>query len=186
MFNYFFKNLNTLFLTCALAFISIASAQEVRVIDNKGTINTIRELIVGTDGLLYAYDGTRNKWLSVDRNLIGWGRNRSNAGSDAPLLTQYLRQYNGAPSDLNGWRMIRDGTITAITVQSNADQTYTVEIRKNDDTDIETSLAVSNDQGKHVTTINVDFDEGEFLQCYLDASAVEYPQVLIEIAWRQE
>ena len=41
MFNYFFKNLNTLFLTCALAFISIANAQEVRVIDNKGTIDTI-------------------------------------------------------------------------------------------------------------------------------------------------
>jgi hypothetical protein len=41
MFNYFFKNLNTLFLTCALAFISIANAQEVRVIDNKGTIKTV-------------------------------------------------------------------------------------------------------------------------------------------------
>ena len=39
MLNYLFKNLNTLFLTCALAFISIANAQEeVRVIDNKGTI----------------------------------------------------------------------------------------------------------------------------------------------------
>ena len=55
-----------------VSFISIANAQEVRVIDNKGTINTIRELRVGTDGLLYAYDGTRDKWLSVDRNLIGW------------------------------------------------------------------------------------------------------------------
>jgi hypothetical protein len=62
--------------------------------------------------------------------------------------------------------MIRKRTITAITVQSNADQTYTVEIRKNDDTDIETSLAVSNDQGNHDTTINIDFDEGDFLQCY--------------------
>jgi hypothetical protein len=186
MFNYFFKNLNTLFLTCALAFISIANAQEVRVIDNKGTINTIRELIVGTDGLLYAYDGTRIKWLSVDRNLIGWGRNKINAGSDDPLGTQYLRQYNGAPSDLNGWRMIRDGTITAITVQSNADQTYKVEIEKNNNTTAILTLLVANTElGKHVTTINVDFDEGDFLQCYLDASAVQYPQVLIEIAWRQ-
>jgi hypothetical protein len=48
MFNYFFKNLNTLFLTCALAFISIANAQEVRVIDNKGTIKKINK--VTTDG----------------------------------------------------------------------------------------------------------------------------------------
>jgi len=48
MTNYFFKNLNTLFLTCALAFISIANAQEVRVIDNKGTINTINNNQVTT------------------------------------------------------------------------------------------------------------------------------------------
>ena len=41
MFNYFFKNMNTLFLICALAFISIANAQRVRVIDNKGTIKKI-------------------------------------------------------------------------------------------------------------------------------------------------
>ena len=44
MFNYFFKNLNTLFLTCALAFISTANAQEVRVIDNKGTIKKINKV----------------------------------------------------------------------------------------------------------------------------------------------
>ena len=48
MTNYLFKNLNTLFLTCALAFISIANAQEVRVIDNKGTIKKINK--VTTDG----------------------------------------------------------------------------------------------------------------------------------------
>ena len=50
MFNYlFFKNLNTLFLTCALAFISIANAQEVRVIDNKGTIKMVNNNQVTTD-----------------------------------------------------------------------------------------------------------------------------------------
>ena len=41
MFNYFFKNMNTLFLICALAFISIANAQEVSAVDNKGTIKKI-------------------------------------------------------------------------------------------------------------------------------------------------
>ena len=56
MFHYFFNNLNKLFLTCALAFISIANAQEVRVIDNKGTIKmilkqTIAELYDTSGGL---------------------------------------------------------------------------------------------------------------------------------------
>ena len=41
MFNYFFKNVNTLFLTCALAFISIANAQEIHTVDNKGTMKTV-------------------------------------------------------------------------------------------------------------------------------------------------
>ena len=44
MTNYLSKNLNTLFLNCALAFISIANAQEVRVIDNKGTITKINKV----------------------------------------------------------------------------------------------------------------------------------------------
>ena len=41
MFHYFFKNVNTLFLTCALAFISIANAQRVITVDNKGSMDTI-------------------------------------------------------------------------------------------------------------------------------------------------
>ena len=183
-----------------VSFISIANAQEVRVIDNKGTINTIRELIVGTDGLLYAYDGTRNKWLSVDRNLIGWGRNSDNAGLTDPNGTinpplnngrAYLRQFNGAQSINSGWRMIRDGTITAITVQSNSNSSadYTVEIRKNDGVTAILTLPVANTElGKHVTDrdeIDVDFIAGDFLQCYLNGTSIAYPQVLIEIAWRQ-
>ena len=147
-----------------VSFISIANAQEVRVIDNKGTINTIRELRVGTDGLLYAYDGTRIKWLSVDRNLIGWGRNSNNT------TNEYLRQYNGAQSNNNGWRMIRKGTITAITIQTNGTSdvsNYKVEIEKNNNTTAILTLLVANTElGKHDTTINIDFDEGDFLQCY--------------------
>ena len=54
MTNYLFKNLNTLFLTCALAFISIANAQEVRVIDNKGTI---KKILIPTRAELFDTNG---------------------------------------------------------------------------------------------------------------------------------
>jgi len=52
MFNYFFKNVNTLFLTCALAFISIANAQVISVVNEKGKMGTflkptIAELYIG-------------------------------------------------------------------------------------------------------------------------------------------
>uniref|UniRef100_UPI0026226DF9 hypothetical protein n=1 Tax=uncultured Polaribacter sp. TaxID=174711 RepID=UPI0026226DF9 len=137
------------------------------------------EFHVADDGLLYSYDATRSKWLSVDKNMIGWGR------STAGTTNEYLRQYNGTVSLNTGWRMIKDGTITAITVQSNANQTYTIQIRKNDATATIASLGVTSAQGNHDTTINVDFEEGDFLQCYLSGSSIDYPQVLIEIAWRK-
>jgi hypothetical protein len=48
MFNYYFKNFNSVFLTCALTFISIANAQEVRTLDNKETIKKVRKNQVTT------------------------------------------------------------------------------------------------------------------------------------------
>ena len=74
MFNYFFKNLNTLFLTCALAFISIANAQEVRVIDNKGTIKIANNNQV-TTGTEPTDPLVGDVWASTnltDNNLSVW------------------------------------------------------------------------------------------------------------------
>jgi len=137
------------------------------------------EFFVANNGLLHAYDATRTKWLSVDRFNVFWGRNNAN------VTNEYLRQVNGALSNNTGWRMIRNGTITAIAVQCNINQTYTIEIRKNDAVAVIASLTVTNSQGNHDTTINVDFDEGDFLQCYLNGVSVDYPEVMVEIAWRQ-
>lgn len=137
------------------------------------------EFFVANDGLLYAYDPTRTKWLSVDRFNVFWGRNSANT------TNEYLRQINGAQSNNTGWRMIRNGTITAISVQGNANQTYTVQIRKNDTTTTVISITVNNSQGAHSTTINIDFDEGDFLQCFLNGTSIDYPQVMLEISWRQ-
>ena len=47
------------------------------------------------------------------------------------------------------------------------------------------TLLVNKAQGKHKKGIDVDFDEGEFLQFYLNGNTIDYPQVLIEITWRQ-
>jgi len=137
------------------------------------------QMFVANDGLLYAYDAVRTKWLSVDRTMFGWGRN------DANTTDEYLRQYNGALSNNNGWRMIRDGTITAITVQTDAAESCTIEIRKNDTTTIISSLTLTNEEGRHDNTINIDFNEGDFLQCFLNGTDIDFPQVLIEIAWRK-
>ncbi len=137
------------------------------------------QMFVADDGLLYAYDEVRAKWLSVDRTMFGWGRNTNT------VTDEYLRQYNGTPSDNTGWRMIRDGTITAITVQTDAAESCTIEIRKNDTVTIISSLTLTNEEGRHDNTINIDFNEGDFLQCFLNGTDIDFPQVLIEIAWRK-
>ena len=135
--------------------------------------------VADDDGLLYIFDGTRNKWLSVDRTTVGWGRNSANT------TNEYLRQFNGALSSQNGWRMIRNGTITAITAQSNINQTWTFEVRKNDATTVVTSITMTNVQGNHNNTINIDINEGDFLQAYCNGTSIDYPEALIEIAWRK-
>ncbi|MCG8830006.1 hypothetical protein [Tenacibaculum finnmarkense] len=132
-----------------------------------------------TNGILYIYDGTRAKWLSVDRTMVGWGVNNANTGNE------YLRQFNGAQSNRNGWRMIRNATITAISAQTNINQTWTLEIRKNDGTTAIASLTITNQQGNHNNTLNIDVNEGDFIQAYCNGSSVDYPETLIEIAWRK-
>jgi hypothetical protein len=75
MLSYFFKNLNTLFLTCALAFISIANAQEVIVIDNKGTIKIANNNQVTTDTTAPTNPLEGDIWASTnlaDNNLYVW------------------------------------------------------------------------------------------------------------------
>ena len=131
------------------------------------------------DGILYIYDGTRSKWLSVDRTMVGWGRNSNNTSNE------YLRQFNGALSNQNGWRMVRNGTITAISAQSDIDQTWTFEVRKNDATTVIASITMTGIQGNHNNTLNVDINEGDFIQAYCNGTSVDYPETLIEIAWRK-
>ncbi|NER18613.1 type 1 periplasmic-binding domain-containing protein [Spongiivirga citrea] len=139
------------------------------------------QMFIDTDGLLYTYDTTRTKWLSMDRNMVGWGRNSGSASNE------YLRQFNGSQSNNNGWRMIRDATITAITVQSNNIDTFDIQIRSNDNTAPILTFTVTAAEGDHDNTINIDVSEGDFIQCFLPtvAGGVSNPQVLIEVAWRK-
>lgn len=137
------------------------------------------QIFMGDDGILYAYDGNRSKWLSVDRNLIGWGR------SSGSTSNEYLRQFNGSPSNLNGWRIIRDATMTGITVQTGGIHSWTLEIRKNNVLSPITSFTIVSSNGAHNNNLNIDLNEGDFLQAYLNGLAVSHPQALIEIAWRK-
>ena len=92
MFNYFFKNMNTLFLICALAFISIANAQGVSAVDNKGTI---KKILIPTRTELFDTTG---------------GFEITGADATIPFNTQGIIDLNDYTTTINSITIKKPGT----------------------------------------------------------------------------
>lgn len=136
------------------------------------------------NGLLYAYDAVRSKWLSVQRMFLTFGRRQS-------TRNQYLNfGGGGTASNQSGYRMPRNATIVSMSAQLEANAPAggcTFEVRKNDAVTIHESIGITaGNQGAHDTSIaiNYDFTAGDYVQSYLSSTnLVEVPVVIIEIAW---
>jgi hypothetical protein len=61
------------------------------------------------NGLMYVYDGTRLKWLSMSRETVSFGSKRGDGC--------FLSQTNNITSAQAGWVAMRSGTIVGITAQ---------------------------------------------------------------------
>lgn len=131
------------------------------------------------DGILCCYDGTRSKWLSVQRIYLVFGRK-------GPTASQYLAFAAGSlPSNNSGYRIPRNATVVSMTGQLDAIGTADMRLRSNDNAANIASLAVTAVIGAHTNTLNVDISAGDFLQMYSDnATAVQDPMVVVEIAYR--
>ena len=132
------------------------------------------------DGILYIYDAVRGKWLSVQREILIFGRRRR-------VRNQYLNFAVGNLSSNNsGYRLPRNATIVAMTAQLDNDGTCDVHVRRNDTATNIATLNITSTSGVINTSINVDVNANDFLQSYLSASSsVEDPVFMIEIAWRE-
>lgn len=129
-------------------------------------------------GVLYVYDGTRAKWLSVDRKEVVFGRK----GNSKDI---YLRTLDGIATSETGVRISRNATVTALTAQADSAGTWTLEVRRNDVVTTLTSLTVTAAQGNQDITINIDLNQGDELQVYMtSASGVVSPVGTVEIAYR--
>lgn len=130
------------------------------------------------NGLLYAYDATRSKWLSVQRIMVAFGR-RGNSNN------QYLNHYSGTvASSQSGLRMARNATIVSLAGEFSAVASAQLHVRKNDAVANIADLTVAAAQGAHDTTIDVDLTAGDFLQSYVDNGPCADPMFMVEIAWR--
>ncbi len=129
---------------------------------------------------MYIYDSTRSAWLSIQRLNCSFGR--LGATKD-----QYINFGGGMmPSNNSGMRMIRDATLTGISVQLDSSGTCNVYIRKNDSATNIATLAVSAATGAKNAALDVDVSADDFLQCYVEATtAINDPMVILEYSYRK-
>lgn len=128
-------------------------------------------------GVLYAYDSTRTKWLSVDRVTYTAGRRQNRA------TNIYMRVSDGVPTSATGIRMLRDGTITGIFAQTRVAESWTFEVRRNGS--VIASLVMTAVAGNQATTVNVDVSQGDEIQFYCNGTDISFPVGGIEVAWRE-
>ncbi len=131
------------------------------------------------NGVLYAYDATRAKWLSVVREKFVFGRKGN-------TKNQWLNFCAGSLSSNNsGYPIPRDATIVSLSAQLDASGTANLRVRRNDVVTNISTLTVTASLSGVDNTVDVDLAAGDWLQSYVDnASNIQDPMFVVEIAFR--
>jgi hypothetical protein len=131
---------------------------------------------IGNVLAIYDKSNSRNKWLSISREMINFtGRPNNNNSNEYA----YLGQVN---SFATGWRAPWAGTIVGLSAQTESSETWTMRIRKNGVATNIASLAIAGAAGGTDNTINVDFAADDVIQCYIDGTSVSSPVMKAEVA----
>lgn len=133
--------------------------------------------LISNNGILYGYDITRAKILSITRSCFRYSaRGRA-------VKNQFLRVEDGTPTMTVGDIIIRNATITGLSVSTESAQSWSVEIYKNGDSTPILSLNLSSEKTKKAD-YNVDVSDGDILHVKASGENIQFPIVTIEIAWR--
>ena len=134
------------------------------------------------NGIMLFYDTSRSKWVSIARETFAFGIDHKNISNN-----RWLRIVGGSTSNTTGYKIPRNGIITSITVQTDSTSTCSFKIKKNGNpTDI-CSIDLTNENSKTIDDLDIDLDLGDWLQAFVEilSSSVNYPEILLEIAWRE-
>ena len=139
-------------------------------------------LIPSNDGILKFFDSSRSKTLSVSRETLSFGINHRDISGK-----RWMNMTGKVNSLTTGYKILRDATITSITVQTqNIITEARFNIRVNGvDTNLHTST-ISSAKGIIEDNLNYDINKGDYLQLFMSVliGNVDFPIVMIEIAWR--
>ncbi len=131
------------------------------------------------DGILCVYDGTRSKWLSVQRVFLTFGRR-------GRTRNQHLNYGVGTlTSSESGYLIGKNATVVSMTGQLSSSGTVDLRLRKNDSVSNVETLSLAATDGDYDNTLNTDLTQGDYLQMFSDnATTVNAPVVIVEIAFR--
>ena len=132
--------------------------------------------------ILMFYDTTRTKYLSTTRNTYKFGMNHSKLN-----MTMYLLATGRTRTNITGYKIPRNATITSLTIQTqNLVTNASFQILKNNTTiPIISSIQLLNQSSKSTDNLNVNINKDDWLQCRLiPLSQVDYPILTLELAWR--
>ncbi len=147
---------------------------------NSGSAN-LDSIDISPDGILIVYDKNRNKWLSAERCAYNYGINHDNINGNRWLCTDA-----NIPSNIVGYRMARNCTITNITSQlrGNCTAELNFKIDRNGSLiDIHQSI-LNNVPSRDDNNLNIDLQKGDQLKTVINGTNIHYPLVTVEIAWR--
>ena len=153
----------------------------LRNVITRGSSGSSVTLTQDSNGLLKFYDTTRHIDVSVMRTDMNFGINR-------PKITgkRWLSTTGKVLTNFNGNRVIRDGVITAITVQCLDFTRSEFYIRKVGSSSDLYMLNLNGVKGKTVDNLSILINADDVIQCYVQVVSgfLYYPELTLEIAWR--
>jgi len=140
-------------------------------------INLVQDIY----GIILFFDTTRNKMISITRENITFGINHKNITGE-----RWLQTTSNIPTNILGYKIPRNGTITAITAQTQNIANCDFEIKKNNAISAIYTMSLNNLSEKINDNLSIDVNFGDFIQAKLlvNSNAVDHPLILLEIAWR--
>ena len=98
-----------------------------------------------------------------------------------------MKATTSIPTNIIGYKIPRDGTITSLTVQTqNSVTNCSFDVKKNDSATTLTSITLITQVSNVVDNLNIDVDQNDWLQIFLQVNSgnVDYPLLNLELAWR--
>jgi len=140
------------------------------------------QLTQDAHGIVLFYDNSRSKQLSITRESFSFGINHRNISS-----SQWMQLTTRNRSNVTGYKIIRDATLTSISVQTqNSVENCAFYVRKNGVLTNITSITLIGQTSNVIDDLDVNVDKDDWIQIYLQVNSgnVDFPSLLLELAWR--